>query len=115
MASASSSTDAAVDIVCLRVALTALVPRAIATTATAVAVAWVLSFEISWARLAPWVAAVAVINGARLVIAWLYRRRARSDEEVRRFAPAHFATGALAAIAWGVLIVVTGFSTSLLV
>lgn len=96
-----------------RIALDAVLPLAVATSAAAIALAWVLSGEIPVGRLAVWLAVVHVWTAGRVALFVWLKWRARGPEEIRRALTFFAILMAGAAATWGVLIVVAGLSTEL--
>jgi two-component system, sensor histidine kinase len=105
--------DATIDAVSYRIALDAVLPLAVATSAAAIALAWVLSGEIPVARLAVWLAVVHVWTAGRVALFVWLKWRARGPEEIQRALTFFAILMAGAAATWGVLIVVAGLSTEL--
>lgn len=105
----------AIDAMCLRASYASLRVVAVGITVAALAYTVAVSFEVSWARLVPWLAGVFVLNGARLVLSRAIHARPLRDDQLWRYAPWFYLIGACAAAWWGALVVVTDFSTSPLV
>lgn len=107
-------TEAAIDVICLRQSYDALFARGVTTAFNAAATGWIISTELGWARLAPWVAVVWVLSALRMAFG-RWAARARTDEEIRRALPVFVTLMVLPAMTWGALIAVAGFSHSMLV
>lgn len=101
-----------IDAVCMRVAYGSMLSTGLATSVSATVVALLLAREVPAARLAAWAAVAWVIGLTRSGLALWFRRSPRTDDATRRFLPIYAAVMALAAANWGVLILVSGLSTS---
>jgi signal transduction histidine kinase/CheY-like chemotaxis protein len=112
-----TTSEAALDAICLRQSYAALPARGVFTSIQAAGTAWVIaiSSDIPAGRLWAWVVAAWVLGVVRIALGRWILSRPRSDEEIRGFLPAFTVSMVLPAINWGVLIFVTGLSTSTLV
>ncbi|MFT3713349.1 MAG: ATP-binding protein [Archangium sp.] len=112
----SVSREQAIDVLCSRQTVEALPGVIVATSTAAVMVAVVLSAEVAWSRLAVWLGGVFVTGVSRHLLWRAFRARPRTDLEVPRFLRVQVVIGILAALWWGVgLLVAAQFSTSILV
>jgi signal transduction histidine kinase/CheY-like chemotaxis protein len=107
----SAPRDAAIDLVCMRLGYDSMVASP-TTAVSATVVAILLSREVPWERLAIWVAIAWAISLVRAALALRLRRKPPTDDETRAFFPVYALLMGLAAANWGVLVFITGLSTS---
>lgn len=104
--------EEAIDAVCMRLGYDAMVATGPATGVSATVVALILAREVAWEGLAVWAAVAWIVGLVRAVLGLRLRRRPPSDAETRAFFPVYTFVMGLAAVNWGALVAVTGFSTS---
>lgn len=104
--------ERAIDAVCMRLGYASMTATGPATGVAATVVALLLSRELPWVSLAIWAGVAWALAIARAGLAIWFGRTERTDDQTRAFFPVYSLVMGLAALNWGVLVVVTGFSTS---
>lgn len=104
--------ERAIDAVCMRLGYESMIATGPATGVAATVVAILLSREVPAMRLAIWAGVAWLLAGLRAGLTLWFRREPRDDAQTRAFFPLYSLAMGLAALNWGVLVVVTGFSTS---